>query len=251
MLWYKAWLESRARFLITACTLAVFCLCVVLFQNQIQDRGSPIPSGLRSHFYSEHIYNLVFSGTAKGIFAILVIFLGLGGLLRERAHGTAIFTLALPVSRLRLAVSQIGIGLLELAVLALLPALLIPAVSPLVHQSYPFSQALQFSVLWFGCGTVIFAIAFFLSVVLGGEYTAPVTCFILLFLHTAIALWRPLKPYRINIFWTMGGVGMMHWGPQNTLVLSSPLPWMRLLIFELFAFAMIAMAARISQQQDF
>lgn len=79
----------------------------------------------------------------------------------------------------------------------------------------------------------------------------PVTCFILLFLHTAIALWTPLKPYRINIFWTMGGVGMMHWGPQNTLVLSSPLPWMRLLIIALIAFAMIAMAARISQQQDF
>jgi ABC-2 type transport system permease protein len=128
--------------------------------------------------------------------------------------------------------------------------LLIPAVSPLVHQSYPSSQALQFSVLWFGCGTVIFASAFFLSVVLGGEYTAPVTCFILLFLHT-IALWRPLKPYRINIFWTMGGVGMMHWGPQNTLVLSSRLPWMRLLIIVMIAFAMIAMAASISQKQDF
>jgi ABC-2 type transport system permease protein len=248
MLWYKAWLETRARFLITACTLAVFCLCVVLFQNQIQDRGSPIPSELRSHFYSQHIYNLVFSGTAKGVFAILVVFLGLGGLLRERAHGTVIFTLALPVSRLRLAVSQIGIGYWNSR--CWLFYLHCPAVSPLVHQSYPSSQALQFSVLWFGCGTVIFASAFFLSVVLGGEYTAPVTCFILLFLHT-IALWRPLKPYRINIFWTMGGVGMMHRGPQNTLVLRSRLPWMRLLIIVMIAFAMIAMAASISQKQDF
>lgn len=251
MLWYKAWLESRLRFLITACTLALFCLGVVLFQNQIQDRGSPIPSGLRSHFYSQHIYNLIFSGTAKGMFAILVIFLGLGGLLRERAHGTAILTLALPVSRLRLAVTQIIVGLTEMAVLALLPALLILAVSPLVHQSYPFSQALQFSVLWFGCGTVIFATAFFLSVILGGEYTAPVVCYILLFLHTAVALWGPIKPYRINIFWTMGGVGMMRWGPGNTLVLSSPLPWMRLLTIALIAFAMLGMATRITQRQDF
>jgi hypothetical protein len=44
---------------------------------------------------------------------------------------------------------------------------------------------------------------------------------------------------------------MMHWGPQNTLVLSSALLWMRLLIVALIAFAMMAMAARISQRQDF
>jgi len=251
MLWYKAWLESRARFLITACTLGLFCLSSVLFQNQIQGRGSPIPSGLRSHFYSEHIYNLIFSGTAKGIFSILIIFLGLGGLLRERAHGTAILTLTLPVSRLRLAVTQIIVGLTEIAILAFLPALLIPAVSPLVHQSYPFSQALQFSVLWFVCGTVIFATAFFLSVVLAGEFTAPLVCLIALFLQNAVAIWRPLRPYHLNIFWTMGGVGMMHWGPQNTLVLSSPLPWARLLTIALVGAVIMSMAVGITERRDF
>jgi len=251
MLWYKGWLESRTRFLITAGTLAVFCLFVVLFQNQTQAQGSPIPSGLRSRGYSEHIYNLFYSGTAKGIFAILVIFLGLGGLLRERAHGTAIFTLALPASRLRLLSAQIGVGLSEMAVLALMPALLIPGISPFVHQSYPVSQTLQFSVLWFGCGTIIFATAFLLSVLLRGEYTAPVACFILLDLHTAIALWKPLQPYRLNMFWTMGGVGMMRWGPRDTLVLSSPLPWTRLLTMVLISIALLAIAAHVSERQDF
>jgi ABC-2 type transport system permease protein len=251
MLWYKAWLESRTRFLITAGTLAMFCLFVVLFQNQIQARGSPIPSGLRGHVYSEHIYNLIYSGTAKGIFSILVIFLGLGGLLRERAHGTATFTLALPASRLRLLTAQIGVGLSEMAVLALVPVLLIPGISPLVHQSYPMSQAFQFSILWFGCGTIIFAMAFLLSVLIGGEYTAPVACFILLFFHTVIALWRPLRPYRLNMFWTMGGVGMMHWGLQNTLVLSGPLPWARLLTIALTSIALLAIAAKVAQRQDF
>ena len=251
MLWYKAWLESRTRFLTTAGTLSVFCLFVVLFQNQIQAQGSSIPSGLRSRVYSEHIYNLIYSGTAKGIFSILVIFLGLGGLLRERAPGTAILTLALPASRLRLLAVQIGVGLSEMAVLALVPALLIPGVSPFVHQSYPIPQALQFSVLWFGCGTIIFATAFLSSVLLGGEYTAPVACFILLFLDTAIALWRPLRPYRLNMFWTMGGVGMMHWGLQDTLVLSSPLPWARLLTISLISIALLAIAAHVTQRQDF
>jgi ABC-2 type transport system permease protein len=250
MLWYKAWLESRTRFLITAGTLAVFCLFVVLFQNQIQAQGS-LPSGLRADLYSQHIYNLIYSGAAKGIFSILVIFLGLGGLLRERAHGTATFTLALPASRLRLLAAQIGVGLSEMAALALVPALLIPGISPFVHESYPISEALEFSVLWFGCGIIIFATAFLLSILLGGEYTAPVACYVLLVLHTAIAMWRPLRPYRLNMMWTMGGVGMMQRDLQNTLVFTGPLPWARLLTIALISIVLLATAAYVAERQDF
>jgi hypothetical protein len=57
---------------------------------------------LRSSIFSERIYDLVYDGTAKGMFAILTIFLGLGGLLREHRNRTAIFTLSLPVSSFQL-----------------------------------------------------------------------------------------------------------------------------------------------------
>src|ERR1700722_11299768 len=107
MLWYKAWRESQARFTMIALTLTVFCLFTVAFRNQIQAHGSFVPPNLRSSIYSEHIYHLIYWGTAKGVFAFLVIFLGLGGLLRERARGTATFTLALPVRRWRIVVAQI------------------------------------------------------------------------------------------------------------------------------------------------
>jgi hypothetical protein len=74
--------------------------------------------------------------------------LGFGGLQRERAHGSASFTLALPVSRLALIAARAAVGLLEILALALLPVILVPALSKFVGEAYPLSQALEFSLLW-------------------------------------------------------------------------------------------------------
>jgi ABC-type transport system involved in multi-copper enzyme maturation permease subunit len=206
---------------------------------------------MHSQAYSQHIYNLVYSGTAKALFSVLVLFLGLGGLFRERANGTAVQTLVLPVSRMRLIGVQIGVGLGELTVLALLPAVLIPCLSPVVHHSYPLAQALHFSVLWIGGGTVIFALAFFLSTVLRGEYTAPLVHWIVMVLHTLVASWGPLRPYRLNLLWIMGEFGTMHWDPQRTILLAGPLPWLALFVMMLIASVLFCAAARATQQQDF
>ena len=251
MLWYKAWQESRTRFAAIALTLTGFCLFIVLFHDQIQSGvGYPL-RGLRGHTYNEQIYKIIYAGTAKGIFAILVIFLGLGGLQRERRHHTATFTLTLPVSRLRLVATQIVVGLVELAALSLLPAFLIPPTSLLVHQYFPIAEALHFSILWFCCGSSIFSAAHLLSVVLGGEYTAPVACYVALMLEVLISNWPALRPYRLNLMWTMGEFGTMHWDTQQNLLLADPLPWVRLLIIMLIASGMLALAARIVQKQDF
>jgi ABC-type transport system involved in multi-copper enzyme maturation permease subunit len=233
MLWYKAWQESRTRFVVIAATLTGFCLFAVLFHTQ-------------SGAYSARIQHLIYKGTAKGMFAMLVIFLGLSGLLRERRRRTAVFTLALPVGRLRIVVTQMAVGLLELAALSLLPALLIPSLSLLVHQHFPFAEALHFSILWIGCCSVIFAAAFLLSVVLDGEYTAPVACYVALMLEVLISNWPSLRPYRLNLMWTMSD-----WDPQHNLLPGGPLPWARLLTIMLIALGMLALAARITQKQDF
>jgi len=239
MLWYKAWRESRTRFVVIAMTLVGFCLFAVLFRDPA------------SRAYGERVRHLIYAGTAKGTFAMLVIFLGLGGLVRERKRRTAVFTLALPAGRLRLVVTQMAVGLLELAALSLVPALLIPLLSRLIHQYYPLAEALHFSILWFGCCSVIFALAFLLSVVLDGEYTAPVACYVALMLEVLISNWPSLRPYRLNLMWTMGDFGIMHWDPRHNLLLSPSLPWARLMMIVLIAFGMLALAARITQKQDF
>jgi ABC-type transport system involved in multi-copper enzyme maturation permease subunit len=109
------------------------------------------------------------------VFSIFALVLSLGGLQRERAAGTAGFTLALPVTRSRLLIVRVATGLVELTAVALLPALIIPALSPpLLHQSYPFSQALGFTLLYMSWGTVWFGIGVLWSVLFAGEYTAAV-----------------------------------------------------------------------------
>ncbi len=251
MLYYKAWQESRARFLLGAVTLAVFCVAIILLHEQIRGSQGIVPN-MRAHSYSAHIYNLIY-GTAKGMILLLLLpFLGLGGLLREKASGTAGFTLALPVSRFRLVEAHVAVGLLELAVLALLPALIVPAISPLVHQSYPVSQALHFSALWFVCGAEIFATAFLFSVVLSGEYTAPVACYIVFFVQDFVFGSQPLVrfTYRLKLMWIAGEFGTMHWDAQRGQLLSGPLPWLSLSLIGLLSLGLLAFAARITQRQD-
>jgi len=252
MLCYKAWRESRTRFAITAATLVGFCLFAVLFRNQNHANAGLVIPVLRSSVFSERVYDLVYDGTAKGMFAILTIFLGLGGLLRERRNRTAIFTLSLPVSRFQLIGTQVVVGVAELAVLALLPALLVPSLSALVHETYPVAEALHFSMLWFACSSIIFATAFLLSVVLSGEYTAPVVCYLALVLQSAIMSVTVLgRRHRLNLMWTMGEFGRMRWDAQHKFLIPDPLPRARLLILMLIALSLLALASRIENKQDF
>jgi ABC-2 type transport system permease protein len=250
MLWYKAWQETRTRFLISGIALTAFCLVVVLLEKQIRAVGA-ISSGMRSGNYTEYIYHSIY-GTGKGIFVLLALpFLGLGGLLREKLRGTAGFTLALPVSRSHLVSAYVAVGLVELTILSMVPSLTVPWLSRVVHEAYPLSQTVHFSILWFVCGGLIFSFTFLLSSVLSGEYTVPVACIILLFVQALVASWRPLLPYRLNILWTIGEFGNMHWDPQHVSLISGPLPGTRLVTILLISLGLLVAAERITQRQDY
>lgn len=251
MLWLKAWRESRVRFLLIALTLSTLCAFAVLFEPYVRQHQLPIPIHMREGVYTEYIYNLIFAGTAKGIFALLVIFLGLSGLQAERAHKTVGFTLALPVSRFRVIGTQIAVGMIELAALASVPAILIPGLSTFMHRSYPLPVALHFSVLWFFGGLVIFAASFLLSVATPGEYTAPVACYLALVVHTLVAAWHPLASYRLNLMWIMGEFQTMRWDAAHNLLQPPPLSWPRISLMALFAFLLFSAAVRVTNRQDF
>lgn len=252
MLWYKAWRETRSQFCLTALLLTAFCIFAVFSERYVQSGSSiPIPRYVHQGGHSEYVYDLVYSGTAKGLFTLLIIFLGLGGLQRERSHRTAIFTLALPVTRRRVIGTQIALGISELALLALLPAVLLPALSPLIHESFPLSEALHFSVLWFAGGILIYSVSFLLAVATPGEYTAPVACYLLLMVHTIVVQWRPLRPYRLNLLWRMGEFQTMEWDASHTLFLPPPLSWVALSVMALISIALFAAAIHVTDRQDF
>ena len=251
MLLFKAWRESRARFLLSAATIGAFCAGVVLINARMQNNDGQILPGSRATTYSEHVYDFIYRGDAKGLFVMLMLFIGLGGLLRERRRGSAPFTLALPVTRSRIILTQIVVGVLEVIGIAALPVLLIPTLSPFVGRSYPVSESLHFAVLWLGGGLMVFALAFLCSVLFAGEYTALIVAFLGLFAVPLVAQLPVLQPYRVNFLPTMGDFGTMHWNPEHTLFLPSPMPWMRLLVFLGITVTLLRVALELTKRQDF
>ena len=97
MLWYKAWRESRARFLVAAAALVVF---VVWFM--LTARTAFPPPQNPALLYTAFVYGYIWNPGPR-VFVFVALVLGLGGLQRERAHATSAVTLALPISRLQLA----------------------------------------------------------------------------------------------------------------------------------------------------
>src|SRR5438874_736121 len=92
------------------------------------------------------------------LFAVL---LGTAGLISNSSG--APFTMSLPVSRARLVGVRVAAGLAELLVLAFIPSLLIPLLSPAIAQSYGVGNALIHSACLFVAASVFFSLAFLLS----------------------------------------------------------------------------------------
>lgn len=240
MLFYRFWRESALRLVAGALAVTGYCLIMVIFRTGVQPS---LPVRLLDASYVRYIDTEVFGSFGKLVFVLLVIFLGLGGLMRERAHNTAVFTLALPVSRAALAIAQIAAGLAGVALLALLPALLIRPLSAVLYETYPIAQALRYSLLRFLCGIFIFALSFLLSVSLRGEYTAPIAAYVALIVPARIHHWVSSE-YFLNPMSAMDG----RWTAQSNI--NDPLPWTGLAILLAAAFAMFAAAIRILKRQS-
>ncbi len=244
MIWYKAWRESESRFLLSACTIAGLCFAFVVFHEE----GANIAD--RSQTYAEYIWRIVYKGYLRELFVLLALLLGVGGLMRERDFGTATFTLALPVSRWRLVCVRATVGLTEVAMLSLLPALIIPALSPLMGEVYPFSEAVQFSLLWTLGGAFLFTIGFLASIFFSGEYTASVVAVIGMLGYSIMADLPFVDRYANDVHDVMSGVGMTFFR-SDIYRLVGPMPWTTLSVLLLVVCISIVIAGRITQRQDF
>ena len=247
MLWYKMWRESWIRFAISAVAVLWMCAIVVLLQQQVRAHAN------ESLSYANYIWHAVYKANVLDLYILLVIVLGLGGVLQERAQGTAGFTLSLPVSRWRLTAVRATMGMAQVAALALLPALLIPMLSPFVGVAFPFARALQFSVLWAGCGMVIFALAFFFSAVFTGAYS-PVIASVAGLIACPVLADLPLleRHPAFNMLETMHGAQLstVH-GETSLAAFAAPLPWLSLGLYALVALCLIGAAGSITARRDF
>ncbi|HLJ89789.1 MAG TPA: hypothetical protein VKZ53_23475 [Candidatus Angelobacter sp.] len=232
MLLYKAWLESRARFLLGLLAMAGLSGVFVFFNHDVR-------TVVTDHdvSYAEYIWRGIFKGQLRDIYVVLTLLLGLGGLDRERSYGTAGHTLALPVSRWRLIAARGLTGIIETAILAILPASLVPALSPFVQESYPWRLALQFGALWTVGGILIFAISFLASVLFSGEYSAAIAAIILLVGYSITTDLPGMEHYIVDVHDVMNGSGPH--GPTTLAAIS------------IMAVATIWLAGYITTRKDY
>lgn len=172
MLLRKSWLESKGRFTASAVVLAILGVSTVLRAPATIAGWERIHRGEQMS-YPLYIWLSLPHGFLQFLWVIAAVILGLGGLLREDPLGSSGFSLSLPVTRRRHVITRAAVGAAEATALAFIPWLIVVILSPLIQRSYPLSQALMFAAMFVLAGLIFYALGFFLSHILRGEYAAP------------------------------------------------------------------------------
>src|SRR5271166_3912148 len=165
MLWYKAWLETRVRYLIFLGGAIAICSLFVFHADRqaLYDTRS-------TYFHTVAFYAHQY---LAGMWVLAVTLLAMGGLLREKAVGVSSFTLALPIHRSRLMWVRIGTGIVQALSLGILPWIAIFLVARTAREPIMAGQAAIYMTLLLCGGQVFFAAAVLISALTEGEYTAP------------------------------------------------------------------------------
>ena len=257
MLWYKSWLETRSRFLIGLLVMMFAAAGTVIAYPKVMqlmpladtldtsasgELGRRIKEGVelareyRGYVWAQWIrQSFVQMGT---LFAVL---LGSGGLRSHTSGGAALFTLSMPVSRSRVLGIRAATGLAELLALVLLPALLMPLMSPTVGQSYSVADAAVHGACLFVAGAVFFHLALLLSTVFSDLWRPLlIACGVAVVLGLCEAVVRGQWTY--GIFRTMSGEDYFRTGH---------LPWLGLLASTAASAVMLYGATKTLSRKDF
>jgi ABC-2 type transport system permease protein len=236
LLWYKAWLETRARFL---ASLATLTLSSGIFVHHAQALVRP---EWKTDFYRLLFVNQQFLVI---MWVLSVVLLGMGGIVREKAEGTSSLTLALPVSRAHLLGVRVGMGVLQASALGVVPWVAVFFLSSLAKRPILINQVFSYVLLLVGGGLVYFAMAVLVSSLVAGEYTAPALAFGVVLLG-AIVFDSWLRQF--NVWRLVTGDFSID---RSTYLLSAHLPWPGILASLSVAVLMLAVSIIVVQKREF
>jgi ABC-2 type transport system permease protein len=255
MLWFKAWLETRWRFVLGLGLLMCSAVAIVLAYPQVikllpaasqVDVGSALgrqvaEGAALAADYRGYIWSQWLSQTLRQLWALFAVLLGTGGLLAQASGGGALFTLSLPVSRRRLLGVRATTALAELAILAIVPPLVLPLLSPAVGETYSFADALVHGVCMLIAGSTLFSLTFLLSTVFNDVWRPPL---IALCLAMLMSLVRQVVggPSSASL------LGIM---TAETYFRGDGLPWLGLLLCTAVSSALLYAATLNIARQDF
>jgi len=201
MLWFKGWMETRFRLLF------VFVVVASIFI-------------LQSYGGSKVDVRVVLFGAGTSMWMICV-FLGAAGIVTQQSlqaakglHGSTLFTLTLPVSRLRLLAVRAGLGWLEMTGGIGWICCLLWFLFPVIRDKTTPGEMVEYAVVLIGCGSAFYCITVLLATFLDDLWRVwgSFICY--------FAIWWLMEkvsaPTSVNVFWAM---------QDGSPLLAHTMPW--------------------------
>lgn len=197
MLWYKSWLETRFRL--------VFALVGFLFLISVNSYGL-VKLGKGASSPGQH-----FVLGAQALYCLIpALFLAGTGVDTQSSfrpvrglHGSTLFTLSLPVSRLRLLVVRSTLGIAELFALITAVYTAVWFSFPALRAEWPTRDRLDYLLTIFVCLLTFYFLFVAISALVRDDFARNWIC-----MGTAGALWwllaRPRVPRFLNLLGAMG-----------------------------------------------
>ena len=255
MLWHKAWLETRGRFITALVILTVLAgakvyeyvatqrLMPVAEEVLSRSDNSPLGRALLDALEEQREFRgfIWYNGFRDNLTQLGVLFavlLGCGGLMAEAKKGTALFTLSLPVTRRQLLGARVGAGLAQWFAIAMLPPLAIPLLAPAAGQTFSVIDALAHGLCLFFGGALFFSLASFLSTLFGDIWRPLLIAIGIACLAAVIQFAVP----EVGLFKVMSGESYFRNGT---------LPWLGFMTTAVLASALLYSAAETLERRDF
>ena len=257
MLWQKAWLETRWRFVSALLILTVLAggnVYDYLATQRLLPRlnattasSAANATGLAGMLqeaidlqknFRGFIWYQAFRQTLTQMGVFFAVLLGCGGLLSERSRRSALFTLSLPVTRKQLLGVRAGTGIAQCFAISMVPPLAISILAPSIGERFSVVDAAAHGLCIFFVAMVFFSLASFLST-LFGDIWRPML--IALGIACAVAVASMFLP-QLSIFGVMSGESYFRTGT---------LPWAGFLTSAVLATALLYSAAETLERTDF
>lgn len=255
MLWHKAWLETRWRFIAGLLILTVMSGAKVYeyvvtlemmpaAESVLAGAGnSPLGNALREAIavqreFRGFMWYRTFRDNLTWLGVLFAVLLGCGGLLAEAKKGSALFTLSLPVTRRQLMGVRTATGLAQCLALTMIPPLVIPVLAPSIGQQFGIVDALAHGLCLFFVAALFYSLASFLST-LFGDFWRPL---LIAFMVACFAAVVQFAVPELGVFRVMSG---------ETYFRNGTLPWIGFLTTAVVASALLYSAAETLERRDF
>ncbi|RPI62295.1 MAG: hypothetical protein EHM50_04240 [Lysobacterales bacterium] len=250
MLWHKAWVDTRWRFLLGLTVLLVLACGSSFTFPRARDffASMQLPvvadeeaaAAFRDQLelmrsFRGYVWSQWFSQSFPVLLTLVAALLGSGSPLVKGGSG-ALFSLALPVSRSRWIGTRAGTALAELFVLALAPSVVFVVLAPVVGAQFAATEAIAYGLSAFVGGSLFLGLAVFLSTLLNDVWRP-----FLLTCAGAVAI-GVFVPYDHGLFRAMGG---------SSYFFSGTLAWPELLVSAAGAAGLVWAAAARIVRRDF